>query len=71
MVDLSVVLILFSPLNDLSAEQEVTGNVQRISNRTLMFGKRDDAWGKVNDGVFGRETCPFSCSCSFHFKYQL
>ena len=32
MVDLSAVLILFRPLNDLSAEQEVTGSVQQLSD---------------------------------------
>ena len=41
-VDLSAVLILFRPLNDRSAEQEVTGSVQRISSSTLMFGKSED-----------------------------
>ena len=41
-VDLSAVLILFRPLNDRSAEQEVTGSVQRISSSTLMFGKSEE-----------------------------
>ena len=46
-VDLRGVLILFSPLKLLSAEQEVTDKVQRINNRTLIFGKRNEAWGSV------------------------
>ena len=36
MVDLSTVLILFRPLNDLSAEQEVTGRCVRVH---LYLGK--------------------------------
>ena len=41
-VDLSAVLILFRPLNDRSAEQEVTGSVQRISSSTLGKVKRNE-----------------------------
>ena len=40
MVDLRVVLILLSPLNDLSALQEVTGRIQRIVMRALILGKK-------------------------------
>ena len=67
-VDMRGVLILFSPLKLLSAEQEVTGKVQRINSRTLIFGKRNEAWGSVEDSVVGREALPCSCSCCF---YQL
>ena len=38
MVDLRAVLILLSPLNDLSAVQEVTGRIQRIVMRALILG---------------------------------
>ena len=55
----------------LSAEQKVTGKVQRINNRTLIFGKRNEAWGSVEDSVVGREALPCSCSCCFHLIYQL
>ena len=36
--DLKGVLILFRPLKDLSGEQLVTGNVQRIFTRAVMLG---------------------------------
>ena len=36
--DLNSVFILFSPLKDLSAEQLVTGRVQRILTRAVMLG---------------------------------
>ena len=41
MVDLSAVFILFRVLNDLSAEQEVTGSVQSMCNSSTMFGKSE------------------------------
>lgn len=41
MVNLSAVLILFWPLSDRSAEQEVTGSVQSVHNTSTMFGKSE------------------------------
>ncbi len=70
MVDLKAVLIRFRPLNDLSAEHDLTGRVQRICNRILMFGNIVVTWGNVKDGEFGREDWPCSRSWLFHFKYQ-
>ncbi len=55
MVDLRAILIRFRPLIDLSAEHYVTGRVQKICNRILMFGNIVVTWGNVNDGEFGRE----------------
>lgn len=46
-VDLSVVLILFRPLNDRSAEQEVTGSVQSMPNSSVIFGNSELARGRV------------------------
>ena len=69
-VDLSDDLMRLRPLKDRSAEQEVTGRVQSMSSRTLMFGKRDDTCGKVKEGVVGREECPCSSSCCFHLRCQ-
>ena len=47
-VDLLGVFILFNPLKDLSAEQEVTGCVLRIMRRVLMLGNIDaGAWERV------------------------
>ena len=40
MVDLRAVLILLSPLNDLSAVQEVTERIQRIVMRALILGEK-------------------------------
>ena len=39
-VDLNTVLILFRPINDLSAEQEVTGSVERMWSNSLILGNR-------------------------------
>ena len=46
-LDLKDVLMRFKPLNDLSAVHEVTGNVQSIVMRALMFGKKLETFGKV------------------------
>ena len=56
MVDIIGIFILFNPLKLLSAKQEVTGNVQRISKSTLILGKRDEACGRVKAGILGKET---------------
>ena len=40
MVDLRAVLILLSPLNDLSVVQEVTGRIHRIVMRALILGEK-------------------------------
>ena len=40
LVDLRAVLILLSPLNDLSAVQEVTGRIMRIVKRALILGEK-------------------------------
>ena len=40
MVDLRAVLILLSPLNDLSAVQEVTGRIRRIVMRALILEEK-------------------------------
>ena len=42
MVDLRGVLIHFRPLNDLSGDQDVTGSVQSIWSKTVMFGNSKD-----------------------------
>ena len=60
-VDLSAVLILFRPLNDRSAEQEVTGSVQSMCNSSVMFGNIELARGSVNERVVGSDRSPWSC----------
>ena len=61
MVDLRAVLILLSPLNDLSAVQEVTGKIERIVARALILGGKLKVRDKVELNADGSETDP----CSF------
>lgn len=69
-VDLRAVLILLRPLNDCSAEHDVTGNVQRMRSSSLMFGNRKLAWGRVNEREVGRDSAPWFFSCA-HFRYHM
>lgn len=57
-VDLSAVLILFKPLNDHSAEQEITGSVQSMHNSSVIFGNSELARGRVNERVVGSDCSP-------------
>ena len=57
-MDLNAVFIHLSPLNDFSEEQEVTGSVQSMNRRTLIFGNMNEARGKVWDRVADREESP-------------
>ena len=57
-IDLSAVLILFKPLNDRSAEQEVTGSVQSMRNSSVIFGNSELARGRVKERVVGSDCSP-------------
>ena len=52
--DLNGVLMRFNPLKDLSAEQVVTGNVQRILIRALILGNIELTCLIVRVGLEGR-----------------
>ena len=54
MVDLKGVLILLNPLKDLSAEQLVTGKVQRILTRAVMLGNMGLTCLKVSARFVGK-----------------
>ena len=69
-VNLNAHFTRFRPLNDPSEEHEVTGRVQIISKRTVILERMDEAWGKVKDGLEGREEMPCSFTCCTHFKCQ-
>ena len=69
-IDLSTVLILFRPLNDLLVEQEVTGSVQSMCNSSVMFRQSELAWGKVSKRDVGSACSPCSCFTCLHFRYQ-
>ena len=71
MLDLNGVLILFSPLNDLSAEQEVTGRVQSILIRAVILGYMELVCCKVSVRVVGKLLPPCSFSCFCHFSCQV
>ena len=68
-VDLRAVLMRLRPLKDRSAKQEVTGRVQSMSSKTLIFGNMAEACGRDMKGDVGKEACPCS-SCCFHFMCQ-
>ena len=69
-VDLRVLLICLSSLNDLSAVHEVTGKMQRIVTRALMLGNKLEIRGEVEVSADGSEAEPCS-SPDFHLMYQL
>lgn len=64
------VLIRFSPLKDLSAEHDVTGSVQRIVTRALMFGYIELMCLRVSVRLDGGLVSPCSFSCCCHFSCQ-
>jgi hypothetical protein len=70
MEDRNAVFDRFSPLNDRSAEQLVTGKVQRIVINTLMFGYIDVACLRVMVGVTGKLLNPYSVKHCCHFTFQ-
>ena len=53
MLDLSAVLICFSPLNDLSAVHKVTWRVQRTVTRAFILGKKVETRVNVADSDEG------------------
>ena len=57
-VDLSAFLILFKPLNDHSAEQEITGSVQSMRNSSVIFGNSKLARGRAKERVVGSDCLP-------------
>ena len=63
-------LIRFSPLKDLSAEQLVTGRMQKILTKTLMLGYIEDTFLRVSASVEGKLFCPYSFRCCCHFIHQ-
>ena len=64
------VLILLSPLNDLSAEQLVTGSVHKIVTNALILGYIGVTWRSVTVRVEGKLASPFSLSSCCHFNRQ-
>ena len=56
--DLKGVLILLRLLKDLSAEQLVTGSVQRILTRAVMLGYMELTWLKVSVRLVGKLLSP-------------
>ena len=70
-LDLKDVLMRFKPLNDLSAVYKVTGRVQSIVMRALVFEKKLETFGKVWDKVAGRDWNPWVASSDFHFVCQV
>ena len=64
------VLILFSPLKDLSAEQLVTGKVHMMVISTWMLGYIGVTRRRVEERVVGKLALPFSRNCFCHFSYQ-
>lgn len=63
-------LIRFNPLNDHSAEQAVTGSVERIFTKADMFGYMELRWRKVSVRLVGKLFLPWSLSCFYHFITQ-
>ena len=56
--DLKGVFILYSPLKDLSAEQLVTGKVQRILTRAVMLGYMELTCLRVSVRLVGKLLSP-------------
>ena len=76
-VNLSVVivdrngdLVCLSTLNDLSAEQVVTGKVHRMVIRVFILGYIEVVCFKVSKGEEGKLAFPYLFSCSCHFIFQ-
>ena len=70
-LDLRLVFIRLSPQKDVSAVQEVTGRVQRIVMRALIFGLKLDILGSVEESVAGKALEPSVSFTVVHFVYQL
>ena len=70
MADRKGVLIRFRLLNDLSAEQLVTGRVHRRLIKALMLGNIDVACLRAAAGLEGKLLCPCSFRCCCHFIIQ-
>ena len=68
--DRIAVLNRFSPLNDLSAEQLVTGSVHKILTKARMLGYMPVACLRVTVGLRGRLLSPCSLRCCSHFICQ-
>ena len=64
------VFVLFSPLNDLLAEQLVTGIVERMLSKTRMFGYIEVACPSASKGVEGKLLNPCSCESRDHSTCQ-
>lgn len=69
-VDLRADFIHLRQLKDCSAEQEVTGSVQIMSSRTLMWENMAEACGKDKKGDIGKEALPCSSSWCFNVMCQ-
>ena len=67
---LNGVFILFSPLKDLSAEQLVTGRVERILIRAVMLGYMELTCLRVSMRLVGKLLSPWSLNCCCHFVCQ-
>ena len=68
--DLREVLICFRKLKDLSAEQLVTGRVNKILTKTSILGYMEVICGRVVVVLVGRLFCPCSLSYCCHFIFQ-